>query len=267
MTAGNHVMQRRTGGPFSRVLASRSPVPADHYRSAAHRHTTTSERFMRATFSIRALLLLTTIASLSASMVRTSDWIAAIGFCGCAAMFGLAKASRHQRIISRTLTAVAIVIGWFSIIDYSYVYEWCKQCDEHRFIHQVRLCGLPVWNARGSNHVNNLSRLRRDLGVPCKHTYEPQHLVRAWGLVYCARPCSHITCCLTGDPEYYDYQVSKRAKQFARDNPNAAQQLCHRIINNEDYDEMHSFITTMKKPDAEWNVDGQFNAAEQRVEP
>ena len=33
MTAGNHVMQRRTGGLFSRLLAGRSPVPADHYRS------------------------------------------------------------------------------------------------------------------------------------------------------------------------------------------------------------------------------------------
>lgn len=32
--ANNHVIQRRTGGPFSRLLASRSPVPADHYRSA-----------------------------------------------------------------------------------------------------------------------------------------------------------------------------------------------------------------------------------------
>lgn len=32
MRADNHVMQRRTGGPFSRLLASRSPVPADAYR-------------------------------------------------------------------------------------------------------------------------------------------------------------------------------------------------------------------------------------------
>jgi hypothetical protein len=32
-TVDNHVIQRRTGGPFSPLLASRSPVPADHYRS------------------------------------------------------------------------------------------------------------------------------------------------------------------------------------------------------------------------------------------
>ena len=30
--AANHVMQRRTGGPFFRLLASRPPVPADHCR-------------------------------------------------------------------------------------------------------------------------------------------------------------------------------------------------------------------------------------------
>ncbi len=32
-------MQRRTGGPFSRLLASRSPVPADHYRYPNETHS------------------------------------------------------------------------------------------------------------------------------------------------------------------------------------------------------------------------------------
>ena len=32
MKANNHVMQRRTGGTFLRLLAGRSPVPADYYR-------------------------------------------------------------------------------------------------------------------------------------------------------------------------------------------------------------------------------------------
>ena len=113
---------------------------------------------------------------------------------------------------------------------------------------------------RGENHVGNLARLRADLGSPCNHAYGRQHLVRLWGLAFAARPAIGITCCLSGDPWYYDDAVSERAQKFARDNPEAAHRLCEHIIANEDYDEMHAFIVAMKQPAAEWDANWRVDA-------
>ena len=228
---------------------------------------------MRPTFSLRALLMLTVLIAFCALMIRTSDWIAALGFAVSASLLIGAVlpgfwTSRGGGInlIRGGLILLAAVIGWFCIVDFSYWCEWCDHCTQHRYVHEYRVCGFPVWLRRGPNHVDELARLRSDLGVQCDHEYDRQHLVRAWGLVYPARPCIGITCCVT-DPEYYDDQVSQNARQFADENPDAAQRLCEHIINNEDYDEMHNFIATMKEPDAEWDVYRRFDAAEPRRPP
>ncbi|TWT78681.1 hypothetical protein CA13_00770 [Planctomycetes bacterium CA13] len=55
--AGNHVIQRRTGGPFSRLLASRSPVPADHRRYPTLRMTL--QRISRLVLIFATLAVLT----------------------------------------------------------------------------------------------------------------------------------------------------------------------------------------------------------------
>ncbi|TWT79572.1 hypothetical protein CA13_09760 [Planctomycetes bacterium CA13] len=82
-------MQRRTGGPFSRLLASRSPVPADHHRYPINddryagvgpwRHNTglrlmpvndtPDEPFPRTTFLVRPSNLLMACASLLAPTI------------------------------------------------------------------------------------------------------------------------------------------------------------------------------------------------------
>lgn len=226
---------------------------------------------MNTTFSIRELLLVTIIAALCTTMLWTSHWLSAAGFGIASAVVmgawrGGTADTRGQRLRRMALILVCSLVGWVSVVDLSSWYEWCHHCTEHRFVHAVRVCGLPLWHARGHNHVGNLARLRSDLGFPCSHQYERQHLVRVWGFVY-ARPAIGITCCLSGNPSYYDDGVSERVRDFACKHPEAARRLCEHIVNQEDYDEMHAFIITMKRPGASWNVNKRYKVAESQVEP
>jgi hypothetical protein len=91
-------------------------------------------------------------------------------------------------------------------------------------------------------------------------------LVRAWGLVYCARPCISVTCCFVSDPEYYDKNVSLRARQFAAENPNDAIDLCKLVVNKGNYGAMHAFIAKMKALETEGDDRSRNAASEQSDE-
>lgn len=216
---------------------------------------------MKPTFSIRTLLLITVVAAICALMIRTSDWVAVLGFAVSAALIMVAvhtfrsTQNRATKGVCVVFLVVAAGVGWFAVVDYSYFHEGCTHCGVHHFVSEHRVCGLAVRSLRGPTHDSYLARLRTDVGMPCQHEYERWHLVRAWGLVYCARPRIGITCCLGFDEEYYNERVSQRAQEFARNNPDAARELLEHIQQHEDDDEMHAFIATMKQPDGVWRSD------------
>ena len=211
----------------------------------------------RVRYSIRTLLLVTALSSVCALVIRTNDWIAALGIAiaACIVLFASRLPLPHwsRALVVGFRGAVVLlgaVIAWFSMVDRSYGCEWCDHCTEHRFVDEYRVCGIPVWTLRGKNHVDCVSRLRTDLGISCSHRYQREHLERAWGLVYLARPRIAVTCCLDTS-DYYSEQVSLRVRQFAVDNPEAARCLYDRVFKHEDYDAMHAFIATMKAPEPE----------------
>lgn len=80
---------------------------------------------------------------------------------------------------------------------------------------------------------------------------ETAHLARSWGLVICGPPWIGGTCCIAGDPEYYNDAVSERTRRFASENPTQARELYDRVVNHDDFDAMYSFIARMKQGDAE----------------
>ena len=82
--------------------------------------------------------------------------------------------------------------------------------------------------------------------MPCDHEFESQHLVRAWGLLVAWRPRIGITCCLSGDLDFYDENVAARTRRFADENPAEARELCEKIVDANDYAAMHAFISRMK---------------------
>ena len=229
---------------------------------------------MKPTFTIRALLVLTAIVAACASLIRSSDWVAALGVAIMVALlFGAVQLRRRfrdqasARMLRGVLIGVAAVIGWFSIVDFSYWYEWCNHCREHRFVREYRVWAIPFYTYHEPNHVDILGRLRVDLGMTCDHQYERHHVLRMWGLIYPARPCTSLTCCFCEDPEYYNERVSRRVRQFAAEDPLAARRLCERIVNNEDYDAMRAFIAAMKRPGGSWGGEIHVTSEEQEIEP
>jgi hypothetical protein len=224
-------------------------------------------------FTIRTLFFVVTIAAVCSLMVRTSDWLAAMGF-GLAALIVSAAAKLRMTIHNRRmchalrcfLFLVASPIAWISIVDGSTWYEWCPNCSDHCFVDELRFCGIPVSSTHYPFHVDDRSRIRSDLGMPCDHVFEREHLVRKWGLLICAKPCIGITCCLASDPKYDD-DVATRMQQYANDNPTEAHELYNRIVNEDDFDAMHAFIAKMKKPEQNWSDQMSFSAAEPSIEP
>ncbi len=224
-------------------------------------------------FTLRMLFIVVAICAVCALLVRTSDWIATVGF-GLSALIVIVAinftpaflGTRWNRGIRYLALLAAGVIAWFSIVDYSRSYDWCAQCSDHRFIDELRICGIPAWSMHGDLHIDNVSRLRTDLGMPCEHRFEREHLVRVWGLVCCARPCIGITCCLSGDPDYYDDHVSLHARQFAAENADDAIKLCKLVVETQDYDAMHAFIAKMKERETKRDDHSRFNAPEQNGE-
>jgi len=200
------------------------------------------------------LLLLTAVAAVCALMVRTSDWLAAAGFALAAIVFLVAVNSplafvgpMMSRGIRALLVLVALTGAWFTVVDRSEWLEGCPGCGETRSIHQYRVCGIPCSSRIVLYKYNHLSRLRSDLGMPCGHEFERQHRVRAWGLVYYARPCIGGTWGLAGDSSYYNEDVSRRVRAFAKDNPEEARELCKHIL-DDDYAAMRAFLARIKSP-------------------
>jgi hypothetical protein len=206
-----------------------------------------------AKFTIRQLLMVIAVAAVCSLLIRT-DWVAAVGFAAAIFYWTIAfklfsdSACRRVNMVVRFIASLlAAVLMWFSVVDFSVSRDWCTECGEHRYIQEFRVCGIPIWTTYGEFHENVLGRFRTDLGFPCKNNFDRMHLVRAWGLLYCARPCSGGTCCLIGDPDYYSEDVSKLARQFASENPSEASALYKVIVEEMNYDAMHKFITRLKE--------------------
>jgi len=97
------------------------------------------------------------------------------------------------------------------VVDGSLWFEHCSQCREHRYVREIRIFGLPIWEKRGENHIGVVGRLRTDLGFPCEHEFNNRmHLVRI-----------------------------------------EARQLAERVVNENNFDEIHDFIAAMKRNDSE----------------
>jgi|GEM_PF-2745835 len=189
-------------------------------------------------------------------MFWTSDWLAAVGF-GLASLILIIaitmptnRYARWIRVLRFLLILIAISIAWFSIVDHSRWYEYCENCDDHRFVDETRICGIPVISKNHPYHINTVSQIRTDLGMPCTHSFQRMHLVRVWGLAICARPCSSVTCCLSSGERFYDNAVSQRIRQYAADRPDEARKLYHRIVNLDDFDAMHRFISEIITSDS-----------------
>ena len=210
-----------------------------------------------AKFTIRHLFLLIAIAAICSLLIRT-DWVSAVGFAVAIFYWTIAfklfsySATWRLSLVMRCVASLpAAVILWFSVIDFSVSRDWCIQCQEHRYIQEFRFCGMPIWTTYGEFHENVLGRFRTDLGFPCKHNFDRMHLVRAWGLMYCARPCSGGICCLIDDPDFYSEDISKLTRQFASENPSKASALYKVIVEEMNYDAWHDFVIEMKKQSSE----------------
>jgi len=186
-------------------------------------------------------------------MFGTSDWIAAVGY-GIAsaivvcALHGFTPISKSSKFVRTVFVLVGVLVGWCSVVDESLWFEHCSHCREHRYVREIRMFGLPIWEQRAENHIGITERLRTDLGFPCEHKFDNRmHLVRKWGLVHAARPRSGITCCLVDEPVYYDNLVAQQTRRFAQENPIEARQLAQRVVNDNNFDEMHDFIAAMKR--------------------
>ncbi|MBW3596374.1 MAG: hypothetical protein KY475_03755 [Planctomycetes bacterium] len=208
---------------------------------------------MATRYTIRTVIVVVTIFALCSLMLRTSHWLAAIGL-GVAAFLLLLAAKIPASFgnapwrwgLRGGLALSALSIAWFSLVDVSIFFKYCPDCSDHRHIRQVRVGGISVASTYAPVHRDIRSLIRADLGRPCEHAYKREHLARLWGLIVCARPCTGITCCLSGDPEYYNVEVARRVRKFAIDHPDRARELCDRIVDEDDFGAMHSFIATMK---------------------
>jgi len=208
-------------------------------------------------FTSRTLFLVTAISAVAALMLRTSDWLAAIGYCGSVVVVVLAvkipRVIRNSEFSSRVrylLFLIAGAVAWFAIVDWSLWRERCSACSDYRVIRQLRIGGIPVVSTQGPlHHLKDCSRLLNDLGMPCGHRFEREHLSRAWGLLIHARPYKHVSLELTDHDEDYNDDVSWRIRQFAVDSPNEARELRDRIVKNKDLSAMRSFIDAMKNHD------------------
>jgi len=220
-------------------------------------------------FTLRTLFLIVGISAVCAWMMRTSDWLAAMGF-GLAALAALVAAKmrpspRHLRLsrcLRCSLFLAACTLTWFSTVDRSNWYESCPGCRDHRFVTELRVCGLPIDTTHYPFHIDTRSRIRGDLGMPCDHRFEREHIVRLWGLAICARPCMGVTCCVYNDPAYYNVEVARRTRRFAAAHPREARELCARIVNHDDFDAMHAFIAKMKAGDTEREHEDRVGTAE-----
>jgi hypothetical protein len=158
--------------------------------------------------TIRGLMIIVAVCAFFAWLLRTNDWLVAAGIALAALAVTLAAKLRTEASFPRLATMgrfllmlVASGLAWFSVVDWSVWWECCQNCGDHRHVEGLRIVGIPIVATHYSFHTDNVSLIRRDLGVPCTHDFARMQLARAWGLAIRARPWGGITCCLSDDGE------------------------------------------------------------------
>ena len=141
---------------------------------------------------------------------------------------------------------VAAVLIWFLTVHRSaYVYR-CPDCRYGRDVLQYRCFGICV-KERTAEFESGISRIARDLGVPCAHAgMECWHKQRWWGLLFCAYPCYSGTVRLVGGTDgWYDSRGAAIVREMAERDPALAGVFRERVLEQHDMGWFRAFVSSV----------------------
>jgi hypothetical protein len=145
----------------------------------------------------------------------------------------LTRATCRRLLIASGVAMVAIA-AWFLAIDFSWFVERCPDCLCDRSAIEWRVLGFPVRKSLVAE-PNLIEQVAADLGVTCSHpSLERWHKHRWWGLCICAYPCHNGITGLTGDPSWYDSQLSLKVRELVAAEPGLPQEFRQRVLIDHD---------------------------------
>jgi len=197
-------------------------------------------------FSLRSILLFAAVSALGFVTARNSDWISGLGIVLAFVIAYVAYALPTFRLrtwIRAGLIVAACAVTWMSAVDCLTCLESCDKCGIHHRTTEYRLLGLPLTRLKHDAHGDFLCRIAADLGKPCHHQYSRMPITRFWGLLYCARPCMCVMCCLYYKDNYND-KFHDRVLKFGRAHPESADEFHAKLLAGaeKDPDYLRAFI-------------------------
>jgi len=125
---------------------------------------------------------------------------------------------------------LVLVLVWFLGVDRSWFVETCGDCYSSRDVIQYRFLTVP-FSERVVEQESPISRVARDLGVPCPHRNLTRwQKERWWGLLFCCCPCKSGITSLTWDERLYDERTIAIIKSLVKSNPELPEEFYRRIL-------------------------------------
>lgn len=195
-------------------------------------------------FSLKALLGFTTVAAVFFWIGSRVGYIEAIGLVAAIVLFTCAKNAGSRKTWRPMARTFGIGILWMTAVDVSWFWEVCQDCRLDREALHCRVYGVSVLRIPLGEYSWIVCRIAEDLGKPCQHQFEREHLTRFWGMFLPARPGFFTGTLRLGDgpPEWYDEETSRILRMRAQASPELAEEFHARVIVSRDREYTREFV-------------------------
>ena len=200
-------------------------------------------------FSLRALLVFTTIVAVYFSMGSSIGYVEATGTLASLLLLIAAWRWRRARLLVRVLIgAAAVALLWMAAVDWYWVGEICQDCRRARSFIQIRVYTIPVYEET-IREYDTIERVAKDLGLTCLHVHSSRTgLWRRWGLVYpLLLPFCGTRSQLEQHTDWYDDAAAEIVRAKGQASPRIVDEFRQRVLVDHDWQYAETFLAEVRR--------------------